>query len=1163
MRPIIIPPPWLILFCSVTLVSLSAVAQSSGPLHSYSHPLQRSDTLVQLPHRFVIEGSETVLVDSQYLQPFVDYSLDSRRGILTIRDSLIVSILGDSTKPHQLFITYQSFPYTLQEVYRKREPIVRIDSATGKQIKVAKPTLPFSFDDVFLGSNLRKSGSIVRGFTLGSNRDLSLNSGFRMQMAGNLTDDVEIVAALTDENSPIQPEGTTQTLQELDKVFVEIRSRNVAATLGDFNLALDGGEFVRLTRKLQGAEASVFFGSGDDSIRGMVLGAVARGTFHTNEFIGLDEVQGPYRLTGRNGERGIVVIAGSERVYLNGERVTRGELGDYTIEYGIGEVTFTSRRLISHSSRIIVEFEYAERQYNRNLFASHTRASLAGWNVSATLLREADNKNSPIDFVLSDADRALLLAAGNDQTKASRTGVENVGPGNGQYRSRDSVLAAGDTVRIYEYAPLDTLNAIYRLTFSFVGVGNGDYVQVSAGRFQFAGVGKGSYAPVRLLPFPRGQSMAALGVDGSIVEGLRINAEFSGSDNDANLFSSLGNEMNKGSAFSAGLQLNPKSIRIGGLDLGELEVRIRERYVGESFSSLQRFNEIEFNRKWDIRDTMKADEELREASLRYQPARAIGVSGGYGKLERGSTFSSRRYDSRVRLLPLQFTEMSYDLEVIKSEDARTDAASDWYRNYASAALTQGRIMPMLRYQGEVLRSRSALRDTMRGESFRFNEVTSGFTVDSINDMSFGASFSWRWDDSLHTGELRRVSNSFTQSYGWRIGEWREVSSSLDIVVRRRTFTQLFTARNGGDFTTVLARWQSRYSPVHRGIEADLYYEAASERAAKLQRLFPRVPVGQGSYVYAGDVNGNSIEDEEEFQLARFDGDRTVITVPTDQLFPVVDVKASTRLRFDGSRLLEENSTAGWILSKLSFETTARVEEKSNDQDTRYIYLLDLSRYLNDGSTLAGSNLITQDINLLENDPAFSLRGRYLQRRGLTQLSSQNERTYTRERSIRVRWQLIKEFANQTDISERRDRLSATSFSTRERAVAGTSLSTDWSYRPVKDIEFGFRIGVGQATNFDTSSADMNDQSMRILYSFEGRGQARAELTREEVAVERPGLVLPFELTGGRRIGKTWIWRASLEYRITQFIQATTMYEGRSEGMSTPVHTARAEVRAFF
>jgi hypothetical protein len=59
------------------------------------------------------------------------------------------------------------------------------------------------------------------------------------------------------------------------------------------------------------------------------------------------------------------------------------------------------------------------------------------------------------------------------------------------------------------------------------------------------------------------------------------------------------------------------------------------------------------------------------------------------------------------------------------------------------------------------------------------------------------------------------------------------------------------------------------------------------------------------------------------------------------------------------------------------------------------------------------------------------------------------------------------------------------------------------------------------------------------------------------------VVVPFELTGGRVEGKTWLWHGGFDYRISQFVQASVGYDGRKEGKRSVAHTARAEVRAFF
>ncbi|MBI3578365.1 MAG: hypothetical protein HY089_03020, partial [Ignavibacteriales bacterium] len=195
-----------------------------------------------------------------------------------------------------------------------KEVIIKKDSLGKKTTIISTPSTKFFVDDLF-GPGLQKSGSIVRGFTVGSNRDLSVNSGFRMQLSGKLSQEMDIVAALTDENSPIQPEGTTQTLREVDKVFIELNSAKYNATLGDFNFDItsqQGGEFGRLSRKLQGAKGALRFNNFTDADASGSVGfiaATARGKITTNQFQGIEGNQVPYRLSSREGNQRLIIIA--------------------------------------------------------------------------------------------------------------------------------------------------------------------------------------------------------------------------------------------------------------------------------------------------------------------------------------------------------------------------------------------------------------------------------------------------------------------------------------------------------------------------------------------------------------------------------------------------------------------------------------------------------------------------------------------------------------------------------------------------------------------------------------------------------------------------------------------------------------------------------------
>ena len=1133
--------------------------------------ISRPDTTLQLTPSLIIPNSESVYLDSLLLERNIDYTLDPVSRVLKIH---VKNIHESPFKEHAFYFLSNALPFSFKAIYRHRDIVFRSDSSGTKNASVISAASTSGALGDFFGPELQKSGSIFRGFTVGSNRDFTVNSGFRLQFAGKLSSDVEILAALTDENTPIQPEGNTQTLQELDNVFVEIKSTNYEATLGDFYVDIGNSEFTRLNRKLQGAKGTGLYRSNSVSSALTVVGASSRGKFNTNQISGIEGVQGPYRLFGKNNERTIVVIAGTEKVWVDGVLMIRGEANDYSIDYGGSEITFNSKRLITGISRIIVDFQYTDQAFTRNFFAVQSDDELFSGKLklSAMYAREGDDPNAPIDVTLSEDDKRILGASGS--STAFRSGVDSVGIdslniGRGQYSAVDSTIQ-GVATRFYRYSP-GVMAAQFNVTFTFVGSGGGDYIRESLGQYSYVGPHNGQYLPIVVLPSPQLQQLAAVSGSGQIAKGLTVTGEYAASNTDANRFSTVA--ARTGGAMKFTTAFKPENVSIAGHSIGSFDLTLSERYIDRNFQALDRVDEVEFGRKWSLDSTVSlqpSSEEIREAQVVYRPANAISVGASTGSNDRGRQFSANRNEAFFRIAGDSLPSAEYSIENITSSQLSLPGQNDWLRQHGSLAYTFGSMTPAFRFETEDRSIVTPTSDSIDAASFGFTTLAPKITLKSFYGMNLSGEVEVRDDKSAYQGKIEPQARSITQSYEWTLPETQSISSSLNVITRKKTYRDQFRLLNG-DVQTTLVREQTRYAPYRRSVDADVFYEASTRRSPRLERVFYKVQKGEGQYIWS-DGNGNGrfdATDERDFQLSRYDGEYVILTVPSDQLFPVIDLKTSARLRLTPSRFL--GTPATWLektLNALSTETFVRIEENSSIADTRKIYLMHLSNFLDPATTILGSQLFQHDFFVFENRSDISIRGRYIQRKGVGQYSSGVEQSYNRERSLRLRLQLVSEISNQIEYANKDDALVAPPASGRSRSITTDDLSSDYSYRPEQNVEVGFKFEVaGSQDRFPSTpiSSFLNSQSLRTTFSFQGAGQARFELSREEIILENfpAGAPLSYELTGGRSQGKTFLWGVTFDYKISNNLQSSLQYSGRSEQGHPAIHSARAEVRAFF
>ncbi|NTW48368.1 MAG: hypothetical protein HGB19_01275 [Chlorobiales bacterium] len=1158
---------------------------------------------LKLPDEFIYKGSEKIFFDGKALDS-LRYRMDYRHGILYLR-----YIFQDSSL-HEISVQYRALPFKLRDNYSLRTLVVQKETSKGDTLKteVARPASKPLLDDIFSGTNLRKSGTIMRGISIGSNQDLTVNSGLRLQLEGSLAPGIEVTAALTDENTPIQPEGNTQTLKEFDRVFVEVRSRYAKATIGDFNLSFTNSEFASLQRRLQGGQVESYLELGESKLQASVSVAFSRGKFNVNQFNGQDGVQGPYRLTNIEGSPFIVVLAGTERIYVDGQLQARGQTNDYVIDYSTGEITFMSRRLITQQSRIVADFEYTERLYPRSFFGSKIQSSFFNDKIlfQASYLSESDDKNSPIDLTLSDGNIKTLEEAGADRFKATDTtafvGRDASGNHLGRYIKIDTTIS-GKPASIFRYEPLSD-NALWSPNFSFSGTGKGSYDRVSFGVYEFVGKNVGSYEPYWFLPLPQSQSLIDLGLTLRPANAISVSFEGAVSKTDLNTFSALDDSLKDGDAYKISVSLTPKNVRLFGTKIGDIDLQASQRLTTKNFSFFDRTRPVEFERDYNLIDfsgqqlfSERTSERIRNASLGYRPISSVELGYSIGQLDRDALFSSTRQEVSAAVRVDSVTSSEYNAAFVSSKNIEQDETARWLRQtgkfdyrfrLASNGFFSFWIIPFANFELSRKRTKEIETDTLRSDSHNILEVVPGFRLPDFFGQSISASYGYRTDDlfysdSTRSARLEPASTAKTLSLNWELLPTRDLFAQFSLTRRIRRFTELFRTAGNSDNETILLRLQSRYSPYRGALETEWLYDVATEKTSKTDRQYFAVPQGSGNYLWK-DANKNGFKEFSEFVPITYSseiGDDSTQYIfrsfPSDQLIPTIDLNTSLRLRLRPFRLITRPETFfEHVGAALSTETFVRVEERSTEKDLKQIYFLNLARFQNDSTTISGSVTFQQDLYLYENE-VTNVRFRYQQRRSLNQYSLGVERRLFLERGVRFVTRLGYELGVEINLNSSYNR-SLSNDSTgliatgREFEIFGTLISPDISYRPFQDLEFGLKLSYDQRTDEfrarseggKAAKAQLTGIQLRSAYSFRGKGRLSAQAERIETTlknVDASGTI--FELTSGNTAGQTYTWGISFDYRLSRFITTSVSYDGRSLPIGQVIHTGRAEIRAVF
>jgi hypothetical protein len=554
----------------------------------------------KLKDTHIFTSTDSVFINDSLI-PGERYHFDYNQGSIMFDESI-----PESTK---VVVRYKKLPYAVNAKYFNRLPetLATAKETLTSQIPVTSSVLEEPASDIEF------QGSKTISVNIGTSQEVGLEQATRINLNGNLAG-ADVSAVLSDVGNPIPPEGTTKELSEFDKILISLKTDKFSALYGDNDLNQPIGKLGMVNKKVIGA---LFNGRLEKSSASAGY-AKSKGIYKSLTFYGQDNNQGPYFLT--INMNNAAIVPGSENIYLNSDKMTRGLSEDYTIDYSQGSVTFTNRRIINSFSRIQIDFEYSTEDYNRYLYFANLQYPISNLLLAAGVYSEADDKSENLVYALSDNDISYLSSVSAESSAVWLDGVKYVGQGNGDY----SLVS-----NHYVYTGLDSGN--YNVQFSYLGTGQGNYdYDNSISGFRYVGDGMGKYIPKIRIQLPEQKRIYNSYINYQTGFGLNMNLDGYFSQTYHNLFSNSASK--NGFSYMLNSAYNKERIK-----LSYLRTQLSSKFIFPGT-----YNIIDFSYRWAgiNQESLKNRDEL---DLITQPFNFLKVFGGAGWISSWSNNSRKRF----------------------------------------------------------------------------------------------------------------------------------------------------------------------------------------------------------------------------------------------------------------------------------------------------------------------------------------------------------------------------------------------------------------------------------------------------------------------------------------------------------------------------------------
>jgi hypothetical protein len=1084
------------------------------------------------------------------------FKLDHASGKITI-----LKACTDS-----LTVSYRVLPMNLGKSYFKRDTTLLYSQDKGERDQFLV-TNNYSIADAFGGSSLTKKGSISRGVTFGNNQDFGVNSSLNLELAGDVTNNLKLVASVSDDNLPIQPNGNTNKLQEFDQVFIKLYNQRFALTAGDFWLYKPKGYFLTYRKRAQGL--SVNYQWNEDSTKlwqTQVSGALSKGKFARQIIQGAEGNQGPYRLIGNENEPFIIVLSGTEKVYIDGKLLERGQEFDYIINYNSSEVIFTARNLITKDSRIVIEFQYSDQNYARSLVQTSTTFTSKKTQFWFNVYSEQDAKNQSLQQELTTQQKNTLAGIGDSLQLAQINSIDSIGFLENQnlYKMIDSL--GFDSVLVYSVVPD---SAVYRAVFTFVGDGKGDYIlsnfnalgKVFKWVAPIAGVKQGNYIPSRLIITPKKKQFVNSGVSIQLTPKLRLETDLAYSKNDLNTFSTIDSKDDDSYAARARL--------IGEIPLSRdtitkwlLESKAEVEFLDRFFSPIEQYRAVEFDRDWNTRNKGYLGNQLATTlgtNFKHKKFGNLNVEGQQFSI--GNDYLGIRAATNGKWNQRGF-QAQWDGSYLSSS---AENSNQFIRHRASIS-QQIKWLKIGYIDDHELNRFNLSTGELNQTSYQFYDGQVYLANADSMKWNYKIFYRERYDRRSSGNSLIPVAKATSAGAEVVLSHWKDQKLTVMGSYRELRISDS-TLIDQAPENTILGRIDYEFRALKGLITWNTFYEIGSGLELKREFIYIQVNAGQGVYAWI-DYNNDGVKDLNEFEIAQFADQASYIRVftPSNEYTKTFSNELNQSVYIRPERIWSNKKGIRKFIARFSDQARIRINRKTNLFDSFQTFNPFFTE-IRDSNLISTNSTIRNTVFFNRTSSVFGAEYTYQNVSSKTLLASGFDSRSNEYHELSLRANLMKQFTIESKGQIGTKAAEADYTTGRNYNLTYYFIQPSFIYQPSTTFRISLDARYANKQNsveYGNERAQIYDLGSQLKWNQSEKSSLQAGVKWIQIGYNgNENSALGFEMLEALKPGTNYTWNAAFQRSIGENLQLSIQYNGRKSENNRTIHAGGMELRALF